>query len=104
MQSRVEYVNVSGLRIDGRRPKEVRRVRCRLGLFGWADGSTLFEQGNTKVSPAPSVAWARYYLWSRRSYALLRNSQSTRTSNSALFGGSVHVFETGDTIYVRAFP
>ena len=45
----MEYVNVSGLRVDGRRPHEVRRVRCRLGLFGWADGSTLFEQGNTKV-------------------------------------------------------
>jgi ribonuclease PH len=49
LQGRVEYVNVSGLRLDGRRPREVRRVRARLGLFGWADGSTLFEQGNTKV-------------------------------------------------------
>jgi len=49
MGSRVEYVNVSGLRVDGRRPREVRRVRSRLGLFGWADGSALFEQGNTKV-------------------------------------------------------
>lgn len=45
----MEYVNVSGLRLDGRRPKEVRRVRARLGLFSWADGSTLFEMGNTKV-------------------------------------------------------
>ena len=47
--SRVEYINVSGLRVDGRRPREVRRVRCQLGLFPRADGSALFEQGNTRV-------------------------------------------------------
>ena len=32
MSSRVEYVNVSGLRLDGRRPREPRRLTCRLGV------------------------------------------------------------------------
>ena len=49
MQSfRVEYVSVSGLRVDGRRAAEVRKLRCRFGLFQQVDGSAYFEQGNTK--------------------------------------------------------
>jgi exosome complex component RRP41 len=47
--SRIEYVNISGLRVDGRRPKETRRFRAALGLFPRADGSALVEQGGTKV-------------------------------------------------------
>lgn len=42
-------MSAAGLRVDGRRPREVRRVRCRLGLFARVDGSAYFEQGNTKV-------------------------------------------------------
>ncbi len=47
--SRLEFVSAAGLRVDGRRPKEVRRMRSRLGLFSRVDGSAYFEQGNTKV-------------------------------------------------------
>ncbi len=43
---------MSGLRVDGRRPAEVRRVRCALGVFPGADGSALVEHGNTKVLAA----------------------------------------------------
>lgn len=38
-----------GLRIDGRRPLELRQIRVRMGIFGQADGSAYVEQGNTKV-------------------------------------------------------
>ena len=48
-QSRREYVSIAGLRIDGRRPGEVRRIQCKLGLLPKVDGSALYEQGNTKV-------------------------------------------------------
>ena len=48
-QSRREFVSIAGLRIDGRRPGEVRRIQCKLGLLSKVDGSALYEQGNTKV-------------------------------------------------------
>lgn len=46
---RTEFVSIAGLRVDGRRAKEVRRVRCRLGLLQRVDGSAYYEQGNTKA-------------------------------------------------------
>lgn len=41
-----------GLRLDGRRPHELRRIRCKLGVFEQPDGSAYLEQGNTKVLAA----------------------------------------------------
>ncbi|GFG30193.1 hypothetical protein Cfor_12709 [Coptotermes formosanus] len=41
-----------GLRLDGRRANELRRIRCRLGVFSQTDGSAYLEQGNTKVLAA----------------------------------------------------
>lgn len=38
-----------GLRADGRRPLELRRIRLRLGVFSQADGSAYLEQGKTKI-------------------------------------------------------
>ncbi|OXU24883.1 hypothetical protein TSAR_009891 [Trichomalopsis sarcophagae] len=38
-----------GLRADGRRPLELRRIRLRMGVFGQADGSAYLEQGKTKI-------------------------------------------------------
>ena len=40
---------ITGLRVDGRRPHELRKLTCKLGVFQQADGSTFLEQGNTKV-------------------------------------------------------
>ena len=40
---------MSGLRIDGRRPKEIRHLKTRFGLFTKVDGSAYIEMGNTKV-------------------------------------------------------
>lgn len=47
-----ELLSDQGLRLDGRRSGELRRLRCRVGVFGQADGSAYFEQGNTKVLAA----------------------------------------------------
>lgn len=41
-----------GFRTDGRRPNELRRLRCQIGVFKQADGSAYFEMGNTKVLAA----------------------------------------------------
>eukprot|EP00983_Pelagomonas_calceolata_P110587 1159689-Pelagomonas_calceolata.AAC.2 len=45
----MEYVTPEGLRIDGRRPKELRRLDCSLDVLQSADGSAVFQMGNTKV-------------------------------------------------------
>jgi len=45
----MDFISVCGLRGDGRRPQELRRLRCRLGLLPFSDGSAQLEQGNTSV-------------------------------------------------------
>lgn len=47
-----EYISLDGLRIDGRRATEVRKIRCSLGALSRADGSAYYEQGNTRVLAA----------------------------------------------------
>jgi exosome complex component RRP41 len=42
-------VNACGLRVDGRRPGEVRRVSASLGCMPTFDGSALLELGGTRV-------------------------------------------------------
>ena len=42
-------ISPEGLRQDGRRVGEIRRLRCRLGAAPRADGSAYVEMGNTKV-------------------------------------------------------
>ena len=39
-----ELLSDQGLRLDGRRSGELRRIRCKVGVFGQADGSAYFEQ------------------------------------------------------------
>ena len=40
---------IIGLRIDGRKPTELRKIQCEVGVFAQADGSATFSHGNTKV-------------------------------------------------------
>ena len=47
----MEYISPEGLRLDGRRPKELRQLSCEFGVLAKADGSATFETGNTKVQP-----------------------------------------------------
>ena len=44
-----EWVSPEGLRQDGRRAKELRRVVATLGVLPHADGSARLEMGNTKA-------------------------------------------------------
>lgn len=46
---KIEFLSPEGLRIDGRRALELRKMVCRLGVFDQADGSAYVEMGNTKV-------------------------------------------------------
>ncbi|KAG7671580.1 hypothetical protein KSW81_003712 [Nannochloris sp. 'desiccata'] len=48
----MEFVSPEGLRLDGRRPKELRQLKAELGVLQSADGSATFEMGNTKVLAA----------------------------------------------------
>ena len=44
MAGNFELLSDQGLRSDGRRHGELRRIRCNLGVFGQADGSAYLEQ------------------------------------------------------------
>jgi ribonuclease PH len=45
----MDFISLAGLRPDGRRPMEIRRMRCKLGVLQAADGSAYIEMGQTKV-------------------------------------------------------
>lgn len=44
-----EVLSPEGLRLDGRRANELRKMHCKLGLQSHADGSAYLEMGNSKV-------------------------------------------------------
>ena len=53
----MEFISPEGLRQDGRRPHELRQLRCEIGLLSKADGSASFEMGNTKVFDVDADIW-----------------------------------------------
>ena len=48
----VEWVSPEGLRTDGRRAREVRALGAKLGVLAGADGSAVYEMGNTRALAA----------------------------------------------------
>lgn len=48
----MDLVSDQGLRIDGRKSNELRKICCKLGVFSQPEGSAYLEQGNTKVLAA----------------------------------------------------
>ncbi|CAG9773826.1 unnamed protein product [Ceutorhynchus assimilis] len=52
MSKNKELISKIGLRLDGRRADELRRIRCKMGVFAQPDGSAYIEQGLTKVLAA----------------------------------------------------
>ena len=52
VQQRPKLINESGIRVDGRRPDELRPIKIELGVLKNADGSAIFQMGNTKVIAA----------------------------------------------------
>lgn len=67
-------VSDQGLRLDGRRAGELRRIQCKLGVFSQPDGSAYLEQGNTKVLAA---VYGPHQVQSTRVYWLPRDSPLT---------------------------
>ncbi|KAE8801295.1 exosome complex component RRP41 [Hordeum vulgare] len=57
----MEYVNpLTGFRVDGRRPNEMRQLKGEVGVISRADDSALFEMGNTSFINAvygPREVW-----------------------------------------------
>lgn len=52
MSRNKDLLSTIGLRVDGRKEGELRRIRCKLGVFTEPDGSAYLEQGLTKVLAA----------------------------------------------------
>ncbi|KAI9486978.1 MAG: ribosomal protein S5 domain 2-type protein [Benjaminiella poitrasii] len=50
--SRIELLTPEGLRVDGRRANELRKITAKTSVFSQADGSAYIEQGNTKCLAA----------------------------------------------------
>jgi polyribonucleotide nucleotidyltransferase len=48
-----------GVRIDGRKPEEIRPVSCEVGLIPTAHGSGLFERGDTQVLNVATLGMPR---------------------------------------------
>ncbi|MHC1586317.1 MAG: exosome complex exonuclease Rrp41 [Candidatus Hecatellaceae archaeon] len=44
-----KLIDENGLRVDGRRPDELRPIRMEVGLLANADGSAYIEQGKSKI-------------------------------------------------------
>jgi len=70
-----ELISVAGLRVDGRRAGEVRRIRSKFGLFQRVDGSAYVEQGQTKVI-AVVYGPKEYTAGSRKHEETLNNTQA----------------------------
>jgi ribosomal RNA-processing protein RRP41/SKI6 (EC 3.1.13.-) len=47
-----KLVNRKGLRLDGRRPDELRPIKIEVGVLSNADGSAYIEQGKNKILAA----------------------------------------------------
>lgn len=45
----MDLLSDQGIRMDGRRPNELRKIECKLGVSTGADGSAYVEHGHSKV-------------------------------------------------------
>lgn len=52
MESDIKFIDENGLRIDGRRPDELRQIKIEAGVLENADGSAYVEFGKNKVLAA----------------------------------------------------
>ena len=58
-----KLINEEGLRLDGRKPDELRPIKLEVGILSNADGSAYIEQGKTKILAAvygPKEVHARH--------------------------------------------
>jgi len=80
-------------RIDGRGLNDLRPIKLETGYLGWAEGSVLFEMGQTRVLAAASYEdRAPRFLqgsgkgWVTAEYGMLPRSTHTRTEREAARG------------------
>jgi ribonuclease PH len=80
-------------RSDGRTPTDLRPVRYETGYLEWAEGSVLFEMGNTKVLCAasyepgvPPFLHGKGAGWLTAEYSMLPRSTQARTPREASRG------------------
>lgn len=78
------------IRVDGRKPDQVRQVKVSYGVYGNAQGSALFEMGNTRVlcsvmlqDGVPHFLRGSGQGWLTAEYTLLPASTITRTPREA---------------------
>lgn len=76
MAGRQEILSPEGLRLDGRRPGELRQLRTQLGTSEAADGSAYIEQGNTAVL---AVVYGPHEVGGKNHVVLLRSHRFTCT-------------------------
>jgi len=90
-----EFVDISEMRLDGRKPDEIRTVRFIKDFITSAKGSVLIEMGNTRVICTASVdenipGWMRTQNvpggWVTAEYSMLPGSTPDRTRREAATG------------------
>jgi ribonuclease PH len=84
---------MTGARVDGRTPEDLRPIRHELGYLQWAEGSVLFEMGNTKVLAAasfeprvPKFKMGTGTGWVSAEYSMLPRATETRTQREVQQG------------------
>jgi ribonuclease PH len=81
------------VRIDGRGPQDLRRIKVEMGYLEWAEGSTLLEMGKTRVLVAasfeprvPKFLHGSGTGWVTAEYAMLPRATATRTPREVQAG------------------
>jgi len=82
----VTAADLAGARIDGRGPHDLRPIKLELGYLQWAEGSVLFEMGQTRVLAAASYEprVPRFKMgtgsgWVSAEYSMLPRATETRS-------------------------
>ncbi|MBS7639351.1 MAG: exosome complex exonuclease Rrp41 [Candidatus Bathyarchaeia archaeon] len=52
MSGKIRLIDENGLRVDGRKPNELRPIKMEVGILSNADGSAYIEQGKSKILAA----------------------------------------------------
>jgi len=80
-------------RVDGRGPGDLRPIRYELGYLQWAEGSVLFEMGNTRVlvSASYEARVPRFKMgtgtgWVSAEYSMLPRATETRSQREVQSG------------------
>ncbi len=80
-------------RVDGRGPADLRPIRYDMGYLQWAEGSVMFEMGNTRVLAAasyenrvPKFKMGTGTGWVTAEYSMLPRATETRSSREVQQG------------------